>query len=156
MGRWDHLYETKAQPVRDWALGELAAQLEAELAKWPLPGLDWIDETEQTRLRDFLARTEPPPRGTLRVALELARLELLHEIEKVDFFLRSDAAHALLPGVPGQGDSEQAALFLSRWLLESCWSIQEAAPGKLKRRDLVELVERLEKRILGTEAPLRI
>ena len=77
-------------------------------------------------------------------------------MEKIDAFLRSGTARALLPGQRGQGNDEQAALFLSRWLLESCWSIQEATPGKLKRRDLVELLERLERRVLGAEAPLRI
>ena len=152
INRWQHLYETRPRELKDWALDELAGALQTELATWPLPGLDWIDVTEQARLRPVLERTATPPIDTLRVALELARLELLHEIERIDFFLRGADKSALLPDAL----EEQSALFVARWLVESCLSIQDATPGKLKRRDLVALIERLEKRILDARAPLRI
>jgi hypothetical protein len=150
--RWKHLYETRPRELKDWALDELAGELAKQLAVWPPPGLDWIDITEQARLRPVLERESRPPIETIRVALELARLELLHQIERVDFFLRSAEKSSLLP----DSVEEQSALFVSRWLVEACLSIQDAAPGKLKRKDLVELIERLEKRLLETRAPLRI
>ena len=150
--RWKHLYETRPRPLRDWALDELAGELEKELASWPPPGLEWVDETEQVRLRAVLERPSRPPLATTRVSLELARLELLHEIERIDFFLRSASAKSALPDAL----EEMSALFLARWLVESCLSIQDVTPGKLKRADLIELIERLEKRLLGSAAPLRI
>jgi hypothetical protein len=150
--RWKHLYETQARPLREWALDELAGELARELARWPPPGLEWIDEAQDRRLAPELERKELPPQKTLRVALELSRLELLHEVEKIDWFLRSAGAKDELPDAL----EEASALFLARWLVESCLSLRDATKGKLKRRDLVELLERLEKRILGSKAPLRI
>ena len=152
INRWQHLYDARPRELKDWALDELAGALQKELSAWPPPGLDWIDVSEQVRLRAVLERPAAPPIGTLRVALELARLELLHEIERIDFFLRGEEKSTLLPDAL----EEQSALFLARWLVESCLSIQDATPGKLKRKDLVELIERLEKRVLEARAPLRI
>jgi len=151
-GRWDYLYETRPRPIRDWALGELATELARELGQWPLAQLEWLDESERQRAQPALLRPSAPPRETMRVALELARLELLHEVEKIDAFLRSADARAHLPDALEQS----TALFLCRWLVESCLALQEATPGKFKRRDLAGLIERVERLTLGSEAPLRI
>jgi len=150
--RWQHLYEIQPRPLLDWALDQLAEQLHQDLARWPPPDLEWADPAERARLDAVLLRPAPPPLPTQRVALELARLELLHDVERIDFFLRSSAARTELP----DRLEEESALFLARWLVESCSSIRDAAPDKLKRGDLVELLERLERRILGSAAPLRI
>ncbi len=151
-GRWDYLYETKPRPLRDWALDELAAELARELGQWPLAQLEWIDETQRARLAPALERTSAPPRETVRTALALARLELLHEVERIDAFLRSADARAHLPDAL----EETTALFLTHWLVESCLALQEITPGKFKRRDLAELVARVERLLFPGKAPLPI
>ncbi len=150
--RWQHLYELQPRPLLDWALDQLAEQLHQDLARWPPPELEWADarRARASRWCCCARRRRRSRRSGWRWSWR--GLELLHEVERIDFFLRSSAARAELP----DSLEEQSALFLARWLVESCFSIRDAAPEKLKRSDLLELLERLERRVLGSAAPLRI
>ena len=143
-GRWDFLAEQKPQPLREYVLDQVADRLAAELREFPPAQLDWEDPAELGRFREVLARPGKPGLETYRVALELSRLELLHEVDAVDRFWRSPLARQLLPDEL----EERTTLFLVRWITESALSFQEAAAGKFRRRDLVALVEHLEERML--------
>ena len=142
-GRWDFLAEQKPQRLQEYVLDRVADRLAEELRAFP-PALDWEDQREQDRFRDVLAQPGPLARDTLRVGLELARLELLREVEAIDAFLRSPQAPALLP-TPLE---EQRALFVARWLTESLLEFKEFARGKFGRGDLVTLVGLLEERLV--------
>ena len=143
MGRWDFLAEQKPQLLAEYVLDRVADRLAEELRAFP-PALDWLDQREQDRFAEVLARPGAPALDTLRVGLALARLELLRQVELIDAFLRSTDAAALLPAKL----EEQRALFITRWLTESLLEFQDFAKGKFKRRHLVALVERLEDRLL--------
>jgi hypothetical protein len=143
-GRWDFLAEQKPQLLQEYVLDRVADRLAEELRAFP-PALDWEDQREQDRWAEVLAQPGALARDTLRVGLELARLELLREVQAIDAFLRSPQAAALLPSPL----EEKRALFVARWLTESLLEFKEFAQGKFKRGDLVSLVERLEERLLA-------
>ena len=143
-GRWDFLAEQKPQELRDYVLDQVADRLAAELREFPPAALDWEDQAELARFREVLEQPGRPELETYRVALELSRLELQHQVEAIDRFWSGPQARALLPSAL----EERRALFLVRWITESALSFQEFAKGKFKRRELVALVERLEERIL--------
>ncbi len=143
-GRWDYLAEQKPQPLQEYVLDRVADRLAEELRAFP-PALHWEDPREQDRWADVVSQPGALARDTLRVGLELARLELLREVAAIDAFLRSPEAAPLLP-TPLE---ERRALFVARWLTESLLEFMEFARGKFKRGDLVSLVERLEDRLLA-------
>jgi hypothetical protein len=142
-GRWDFLAEQKPQRLQEYVLGQVADRLAEELRAFP-PALDWEDQREHDRWAEVLSQPGMLARDTLRVGLELARLELLREVETIDAFLRGPQAGALLP-TPLE---ERRALFVARWLTESLLEFKEFAQGKFKRGDLVSLVVLLEERLV--------
>jgi hypothetical protein len=142
-GRWDFLAEQKPQLLQEYVLGRVADRLAEELRAFP-PALDWEDPRERARFSEVLEQPGPLARDTLRVGLELARLELVREVETIDAFLRSPRAPELLP-TPLE---EQRALFVARWLTESLLEFKDFAQGKFARRDLLALVALLEDRLV--------
>jgi hypothetical protein len=142
-GRWDFLAEQKPQLLQEYVLARVADRLAEELRAFP-PALDWEDPREQARFAAVLAQPGPLARDTLRVGLELARLELLREVEAIDAFLRSPRAAELLPAPL----EEQRALFVARWLTESLLEFKDFAQGKFRRRDLLALVALLEDQLV--------
>ena len=144
MGRWDFLADQKPVALRDKVLDLVAEELVTELRHWPPTPLEWSDQALQDRFEKVLARPAMPDLDTLRVACELARLELLHEIERVDQFWRSSQKAELLPGFL----EEETAQFLVRWLVEAALEFQEAVQHRFKRADLATLIERIEDHLL--------
>ena len=143
-GRWDFLEGHRAQPLEEYVLDQVADRLAAELRDFPRSQLEWDDPAERSRFREVLERPGKPELETWRVALELSRLELLHEVEAIDRFWSGPRARELLP-TPLE---ERTAVFLVRWITEAALSFQEFGRGKFKRRALVSLIERLEERML--------
>jgi hypothetical protein len=144
MGRWDHLADQKPQPIRDKVLDLVADELTVEIRAWPPRTEEWLDPALLARFEPVLKRTGMPELDTLRVACELARLDLLREFEPIDQFWRSQQASELLP-TPLEAETAQ---FLIRWLLESALSFQEAVQHRFRRAELAGLVERVEDRLL--------
>ncbi len=144
MSRWDYLYEKQPIELKTYVLDQVADQIVTELRGWPPHTEGWEDAREEARFAAVLARPSPPGLDTFRVGLELARLDLLHEIEVIDRFWDSPEARTLLPD-----DIERdSAQFLWRWLIVSALEFQEWAQGKFKRQDLVVLIEKIEDRML--------
>lgn len=143
MARWDHLYEARQVDLRAYVLDRVADQLTAELRQWPPTTGAFLDPREEGRFHELLAGAAPPL-DAFRVALELARLDLLHEHERIERFWDSPVQHGLLPTARDQ----DGARFLWRWLVESALDFQDHAQGKFKRQDLVALLERIEDRLL--------
>lgn len=144
MGRWDHVLDRKPQELKDYVLDEVAKQLVEDLLSWPPRVEEWTDEALRLRYEPVLRRPGVPLTDTWRVALEMARLELLREYELIDRFCRSPDARALLPSPL----EEQSAHFLARYLVDAALDFQEHGQGKFRRSDLVLLVEKIEQRIL--------
>jgi len=144
MGRWDHVFDRKPQELKDYVLSEVAKQLTEDLLSWPPRVGEWLDDALRRRYEDVLRRPGVPPTDTWRVALEMARLEMLREYELIDRFCRSPELRRHLPSAL----EEQSAHFLARYVVDAALDFQEFAKGKFRRAELVQLVENLEQRIL--------
>ena len=138
--RWDFLYDLQKQPVREVILERFADALARELQAWP-PAAEWVSEEAARRYRAGLA-TAPRPE-VVRLALELARLDLAREHEAFDERMRNDA------GGTCRADGEREALqLLVLFVTEQCLSLKEWAQGaRLSRADLVRAVGLAERRL---------
>lgn len=139
--RWDHLYDREKQPVKDVILERFAEELAERLRSWPPPEVEWV--TEDLRRR-WAAGLEWAPRGeVLRLALELARFDLLREHEAYDEGMRNRAPRAC------QNPADEAALqLLVLYVTEECLSLKEWAEGaKLSRADLAGAIDLAERRL---------
>jgi hypothetical protein len=138
--RWDFLYDRQRQPVKAYLLERFAEELARELAAWPPPFVEWV--SEQLRRRWAAGAAERPRDDVFRLALEVARLDLLREFEGVERKL-GEEAHRL------QTPAEEAALhLLVRLLTEQCLGLKEHAHGaRLSREDLVAALADVERRL---------
>lgn len=138
--RWDYLYERQAQPVKQYVLEHFAEELAQELAAWPPPAIEWASEAE--RLRWSQGAAVHPRDDVVRLALEVARLELERAFEQVEVHLGREA-HRL------QSPAEEAAChLLSRLVTEACMELKERADRlRLARGDLVAAVDAVERRL---------
>jgi hypothetical protein len=136
--RWDFLYDRQRQPVKAYILERFAEELARELRAWPPPFVEWV--SEELRARWAAGAAEAPRDDVLRLALEVARLDLQREFESVERLLARES-HRL------QTPAEEAALhLLVRLVTEQCLGLKEhAEAARLTRGDLagsLELVER--------------
>lgn len=136
--RWDFLYDRQKQPVKAYVLERFAEEVAAELAAWPPPFVEWV--SEELRVRWAAGAEERPRDEVVRLALEIARLDLLREFEELERRLRE---HRL------QSAAEEAALhLLVRLLTEKCLALKEHAEKmKLSRQDLAASLLDVERRL---------
>ena len=144
MARWDFLADQKPATIKETVLGLVADELTSELRAWPPRTYEWMNPAQQARFQPVLARQGMPELDTLRASCELARLELLREVERVDQFWRGSRRAELLPSAL----EEETAHFLVLWLVESALEFQEAVQHRYRRAELAALVERVEDRLL--------
>lgn len=138
--RWDFLYDRQKQPVKAYLLERFAEELARELEAWPPPFVDWV--SEELRRRWALGAAEKPRDDVIRLALELARLDLLREFEEVERRLGAEA-HRL------QTPAEEAAVhLLVRLVTEKCLGLKEhAEAARIRREDLAEMLGLVERRL---------
>ena len=144
MGRWDHILDQKPKEIREYVLDKVAEQLAEDLRNFPPQIDEWLDEALRARYAKVMARLGRPELETYRVAVELAREEMLREYELIDAFCRSAEYRRLLPNEL----EEQTAHFITRYLVDSALAFQEATQEKFRRNDLVALIEKIEERLL--------
>lgn len=138
--RWDFLYDREKEPVKDWVLARFAERLAQELERWPPAELEWASDAERARWE--LGAAAHPRDDVLRLALELARLDLAREFEQVEAHLAREA-HRL------QSPAEEAAVhLLARLATEACLELKERADRlRLGRNDLIAAVDQVERRL---------
>ena len=138
--RWDFLYEREKEPVKDWILARFAERLAEELAGWPPAELGWSSDAERARWE--LGAAARPRDDVVRLALELARLDLAREFEAMEVH-RAREAHRL------QSPAEEAAVhLLVRLVTEACLELKERAERmRLTRADLARAVDQVERRL---------
>jgi hypothetical protein len=139
--RWDHLYDLRKQPVKEVVVERFAEELAGRLGAWPPPDVEWV--TDELRRR-WEAGLQGAPRGeVLRLALELARLDLLREQEAFDEIMRNRA-----PGTCRAPADEAALQLLVLYVTEECLALKEWADGaRLTRADLARAVDLAERRL---------
>src|SRR5438270_2835556 len=108
--RWERVLEQKPQELKDYVLDQVADALSEDLRNFPPPIEEWLDEALKARYAKVLARMGRPELETYRVALEMAREEMLREYELIDRFCRSSEYRRLLPNEL----EEQTAHFITR------------------------------------------
>jgi hypothetical protein len=144
MSRWERILDQKPQELKDYVLDQIADALTEDLRNFPPRIEEWLDENFQSRYARVLSRVDKPELETFRVALAMAREEMLREYELIDRFCRSPEFGKLLPNELEQ----QTAHFITRYLVDSALAFQEFAEGKFKRRELAALMEKIEDRLL--------
>jgi hypothetical protein len=139
--RFDHLYDLQKQPVKEVILARFADELAERLRAWPPADLEWV--SDELRVRWSAGLAAPPRDEVLRLALELARLDLLREHEAYEEAMRNRAPRAC------QGPADEAALqLLALYVGEECLALKEWAEGaRLGRADLARAVELAERRL---------
>ena len=110
MSRWEHILDRKPQELADYVLDQIADALVVDLREFPPAGIEWLDDAAHARYAQVLERKGKPPLETYRVAVTLAREEMLREYERIDEFCRSPQFRALCPDEL----EERTAHFLTR------------------------------------------
>ncbi len=141
--RWDYLYDLEKRPVKEQILERFAEELASDLAAWPPPVVEWV--SEELRRRHAAGLAERPPDDALRLALEMARLDLEREFEAIDALARNEA--------PGRWRTEAEAAaghLVARFVTEKCLALKEWAEGaRLTRTDLARAVATAERLAFG-------
>ncbi|WP_338864326.1 hypothetical protein [Myxococcus stipitatus] len=141
--RWDHLFDLKPIPLLDHFVEEVAKLLAKDLRQWPPP----VSELDLDTGGAFAALfTEPTPRPSPVVyaeAFRLTRWELAHETDAYDDYMRNKRylEHGLAP------TDRTPLLFLSRWLTEQMLGLGEATEGRVKRKHMREILDRMESKL---------
>jgi hypothetical protein len=138
--RWDFLYDRQTQSVKEYVLDRFGAELAEELRTWPPPNLEWSSDAE--RARWGMGAASHPRDDVVRLALELARLDLARQFEQMD-------AHLAREGHRLRSAAEEAVVhLLARMVTEACLELKERADRmQLGRPDLISAVDRVERRL---------
>ena len=147
--RWERILDQKPIALEQHVLDEAARLLLVDLRRWPLP-IDEIDPLTGDGVAELLAPDAPPPSpAVLPVALRLVRWELERDHAAYDDHMRNRRYLEL--GVPEQ--ERPLLLLVSRWVLEQLLSLSEATQGRVSRRALLGVVERLERGVAVPSGP---
>lgn len=144
--RWERLLETKPIPLLEHLLEEVARLLSAELRAWPL-SVEELDVATGRGFAELLSAEAPrPPEAVFGEALKLARWDLERATDAVDDYFRNRRYRDA-----GLTEADRPALLLvSRWLMEQLLSLGEATPGRVRRKEMLSVLQRLER---GVSAP---
>lgn len=143
MGRWDYLYEIGPRPALDVLLDEASRAFADDLSQWP-PPLEAVDPSWLP-----LVLGPRPHRLAWEEAFRLARWDLEHDYEAIDRWQERGWKEAQLN--PSEKD---AAFFLSRYLTERLFDLGEAVQSRLRRKELLDLLGRIEVRLNVGRGPL--
>lgn len=139
--RWERILEQKPIPLEQHLLDEAARLLLADLGRWPLP-IEGIDPLTGGDVAALLAPDAPAPGpAVFPAALRLVRWELGREHEAYDDYMRN--RRYLEVGIAER--DRPVLLLVSRWVLEQLLALSEATGGRVSRRALLGVVERLER-----------
>ena len=133
--KWDLVLEQKPTPMVEHLMDELAKILAAEISRWP-PAVETANAGELPEV--FAARPDRPTELLYREAFTLAKWDLSCEHAAFDDYVRNRRYLAA-----GLTVSDKALLLsVSRLIVEQLLALGEATEGRLKRHQLLELLER--------------
>ncbi len=147
MGRYDWLYELKPVPLKDKVMDEVARHVARDLRGWPPPVEEWLSEKERARFAPLYDDPVRPDDSLLRYACRIVRLELNREYEAIDYEMRNERWRE-------HGSSErdgESMQLLVRWLVDVLLAVREHSGQRLTRRDLMEIVDRIESMVARNE-----
>jgi hypothetical protein len=137
--RWDRLLEQKPIPLSEHLANEAARHLCAELRRWPLP-IEGLEPGASREVVELLGPDSPrPPAEVFTAALRLARWDVEREHEAYDDYIRN---RRYLEAGMVEAD-RPALLLISSWVLEQLLALSEATGGRVNRKALVSIIERI-------------
>lgn len=145
---WWKPYEAlmEHKPVTgDVALVELLSKELVEFLEGfppPADSVEWLDPAFTARYRDTLHELPRPDSRLVGQLLEIVRLDLEHEVERIDWILRNGHHRAACP-TPAH---EDVLKLLWPVIVEHLYSRKEECQGHLKRRHLTEVCTQAEER----------
>lgn len=147
--RWDLLLEQKPVALVDHLLNEVAKLLAKDLQQWPLPIADVDLDTAQNFAPLLSPESKRPDPVVFFESFRIARRELEREFEaSAEYFRNQRYLEA------GAAPTDRAAiLFISRWLVEQLLSLREHTHSKVTRPQLVDCLERTERRFRAQGTP---
>jgi hypothetical protein len=141
--RWERILDQKPVPLKQHLLDEAAKLLLVELGRWPLE-IEEIDALTGAGIAELVAPDSPSPSpAVFPAALRLVRWELEREHEAYDDYMRNRRYQEA--GIPER--ERPVLLFVSRWILEQLDELSDATEGRVDRRAMLGLVERLDRGI---------
>jgi hypothetical protein len=147
--KWERLLELDAKPrtLEDQLVEEAAKLLARELAGSFPPETGGFELSgDEARFAPLYAEPRTrPAEGVFRAAFQLARLELLREVEQIDLYMRQQR---YLPLAPSERD-KLSMLFLARWMTEQMLALKESLRTRLARARLAEILDRAERALFG-------
>ena len=141
--RWERILDQKPVPIQQHLLDEAAKLLLVELNRWPLE-IGEIDALTGAGIAELLSPDAPAPSpAVFPAALKLVRWELEREHDAYDDYMRNRRYQET--GIPER--ERPVLLFVSRWILEQLDELSDATEGRVDRRAMIGLVERLDRGI---------
>jgi hypothetical protein len=146
--RWDRLLEQKPVSLSEHLANEAARHLSAELRRWPLP-VEALEPGASHEVIELLGPDSPrPPAEVFTAALQLARWDLEREHEAYDDYMRN---RRYLEAGLVEAD-RPALLLVSRWVLEQLFALTEATGGRVSRKALVSIIERISRQLASPDS----
>lgn len=147
---YEWLYERESQPLKDYVLDEVTKRLAAAVEEYPPLIEEWEREDWRLRFAPLLAKASgPPDTRIVRCALKLFRWELQRDYDAIDGYMRG-AHHSEY----GLGPEElETAIFLWQYWLEETLSFKDYAQEKFLWRELIDLADRLQERLVDAAPP---
>ncbi len=131
MKNLDVLYAKKPRPLIEHLCIEAAEHCARSLEQWPLPMENVAAEAA------LPSAPNRPHRHVFVEAFTLARFELRREFEAIDDYFRNRRFEA-----QGLTAADAPVIrFLTRYLLEQVFSVQDATEGRLKREQLLIILD---------------
>lgn len=139
--KWDLVLEQKPIPLLAHLMEEVAKLFATDLAAWP-PHIEDFDLTIGAKLADLLKESPLAPDPKLyREAFVLTRFDLGRNLEAFDDYLRNQ--RWMETGLAAK--DKAMMLFLSRFMAEQLLGLAEATEGRLKRPQLLDVLDRTER-----------
>ncbi|HCF58426.1 MAG TPA: hypothetical protein DFS52_10590 [Myxococcales bacterium] len=141
--RWDFIQDLKPVPIAEHLIEELAKLFAEDLSKWPLEVEEWSRAADEERFRPLFEPGSMRPDDRVFVeAFRLTRWELEHDIFAVDEYMRNERWRERIAAA-----DYDALIFLYRYLTEQMTAVAEATENRIKRKQLLGCLERMERRM---------
>lgn len=141
--RWERILDSKPIPVIEHLKDEVAKLLTKDLATWPPQMMD-VDPDYAARNVSTLGpdAKKPEPKVFLE-AVRLTKWDLDREFDAYDDYIRNE--RFIERGLAAT--DKPVLLLLQRWLTEQLLALGEATEGRIKRKDMLDVLDRLSRNL---------
>lgn len=138
---WHRWYEKKPVPLLEYLVDEAAHRIADALRQWP-PRVEQTSDEALPVLRPLFTSLKSRPSFELfQEAFKLTQMELERHFEAYDEYMRNERWRQ--SGLAPQ--DKTTLLELNHWLLENLLTLQEATEGRLRRHQLVMILQKLQR-----------